>query len=447
MDKYQWEASIDGGRPGLCSYFEKGEETVEYCRYSEEGIEPLIYWRSFDDNKQSYFEVSEEFRLYFDLYEDSKDSCNKSFIYTDDNGDEDLAIIIEDEKVQIKLKYLKKFLSVKKMCLVLYFSLMRFSKKTLIELKQKEIDNKVKEDNYIYSICVRDLDIIDTKTQGWLLGKKIIFGIKDFELDTFYDGEKNKCENFIIGIDEDGNDILHTCEEKKLANFFGKNPGSPQFLKPIFFKKEVLKKYYDNPKKYTVDDGYLRCQGYWGLRMDNNHPEYIVVFLGDLGKLNYKEQLYWKSFNISHEGSMSQTAWERGFEAKFTDPDSPDLYFKYKFKNFQNKWNENFGWYLFKPLSKDDKHYFKSLHIPTTDDPKEFDEQILAISKIIIESLNVKKLQENIEIVKAKPSKLDILDCFLESRGVRFDGMFDFLNNLRLLKNPISHRKSKKDKG
>lgn len=66
-----------------------------------------------------------------------------------------------------------------------------------------------------------------------------------------------------------------------------------------FSTKEVLKKYYDKPQKYKVEDNYIRCGNLWGLRIDNNHKDYVIVFLGDLGShLSQNEQLYWRHFNI-----------------------------------------------------------------------------------------------------------------------------------------------------
>lgn len=218
-------------------------------------------------------------------------------------------------------------------------------------------------------------------------------------------------------------------------------------MTPVFFKKEVLTKYYSNPEKYTVDDGYLHCKGLWGLRMDNNHPRYVTVFLGDLARLHRKEQVYWKSFNVVHQGGISRVAWERGFEAKFTDPEQPDLYFKYKFEIFQKAWFEKFGWYLFKPLSKDDFHHFKSLHVPLTNDQKELDEQVLSLTKIFIDSLNEKELVKGISVEKANPKGIDKLEAFLISKNVRFKGMFKFLRNLQSLRSTsVTHRKSEKSK-
>ncbi len=70
----------------------------------------------------------------------------------------------------------------------------------------------------------------------------------------------------------------------------------------------------------------------WGIRIDNNNPDYVCVFLGDLGRdLPEKDQIYWKSYNIPPEGEISETYFRRSFLGQFADPSSEDLIFKHKF--------------------------------------------------------------------------------------------------------------------
>ena len=66
----------------------------------------------------------------------------------------------------------------------------------------------------------------------------------------------------------------------------------------IFFKREVLLKYYNSPNTYTIEDGSLYMKGSWRLYLDNNNYEFVSAYLGDLKMLPHFEQLYWKSFNI-----------------------------------------------------------------------------------------------------------------------------------------------------
>lgn len=442
LKNYSWEIhSIDGGKPGFMSYYENKEEKVEYYRYSESGIEQLVYWRTFPGMEDRYYEISEEFRLFHDLYE--KDN---KFYHFDDNGDRHLVAEINEHEIRIKFKFLKEFISAKNMVLTIFFEFMRFSEKSIQDLGFKFTETTKSGVDFIYSLLIRDLDGFGgdkRKAQGWILGKKIIPGIKNYKPSVWGNDERNY-EEFIIGIDYDGNELLHTSNEESLSNYFGKNPGSPHYLTPIYFKKDVLNKYYSKPNEYEVSDGIVRRTGFWSLRIDNNHSEYVNAFLGDLGKLNHKEQLYWKSFNIYSEVGISKANWERSFEGKFSDPNEPDLYFKYAFNRFQKNWKEKFDWDLFKPLNKEDQHHFKSLRIPLSQDQKEFDEQILSLTKILIDSLNEKKLKKEISIeLKDNAKGIDKLEAFLISKGVGLPEMIKFLRDLQELRSTGSaHRKS-----
>ena len=440
LKNYQWDLLSNEGRPGFVTHYVSDKPVTKYYRFTEKGIEPLVYWRIFSGKKDSYYEISEEFRLYFNLFEKHIDSVKKVFIYTSDDGDEDEVVQIDENQILIKLKYLKEFLAAKQVYLAIYFEGMRFLDKTLADLNQPEIDDIKKGDNFIYSLCIRNLDRGDTKTQGWLLGKKLIAGAKDFKPTIWEAKEENKFEEFIIDIDEDGKEIFCSCNVDYQA--------SPGFLTPIFFKREVLKKYYDSPDKYSVEDGRVKCDSFWGLRILNNHSDHVIVWLGDLKSLPYKEQNHWKAFNLTPSTrKISHADFARNINGEFTDPEHPELYFKYKFELFQKEWFKKYGWYLFKPLSKEDAHHMKSLHIPTTCEQKEFDDQVASITKIIIDSLNEKKLIDKLTINKECAGGINKFEVFLNSHDAHFLEMIEFLKNLQTLRSTsVAHRKSDRNK-
>lgn len=170
-----------------------------------------------------------------------------------------------------------------------------------------------------------------------------------------------------------------------------------------------------------------------------------MVFLGDLGHLSYKEQLYWKGFNVATKGKISHTAWDRGIEAKFADPERSDLLFKQKYHVFSEGWEKKFGWRLFRPLDKGDEHHFKTLRIPLTNEQKEFDEQVLSLVKIFIDSLNEKELEKGLTISKENPKGIDKLEGFLKAKGLVFSEMIKFLRNLQDLRSTgVAHLKGSK---
>ena len=101
--------------------------------------------------------------------------------------------------------------------------------------------------------------------------------------------------DFIIGEDDQGKPVKYTCNPDLLANYFGANPDAPHYLTAVHFRRDVLSKYYDDPQMYSVEDGYLRCASLWGLDIDNDHDDRVVVFLGDLGqKLPSAERDHWR---------------------------------------------------------------------------------------------------------------------------------------------------------
>ena len=251
-------------------------------------------------------------------------------------------------------------------------------------------------------------------------------------------------EEFIIEIDTNGERISFTCDPDKLSNYYGANPGSPHFLTPIFFKKDVLQKYLNFPEKYEVQDGLISCGRLWGLQIDNNHPAFIVVYLGDLGGLSNVEQNYWKSFNIPPEGSVSEVAYMRDFKNEFTDPSALDLVFKNKFKSLNEFWKTKYDWEIFLPLRPEDRFHFSSLHIPLNPSQQEFDGQILSLTKLIIDSLNEKEIAVNISITDDDKGIDKLEKYFSRSDKKEYEVHIAFLRDLQSLRSSgVAHRKGK----
>lgn len=439
-----WDFHIGSGLPGCVQHYPMQEENIEYLRFgNDEGIEPLVIYRSFAGIRDSYFEISEEFRLFHNLY---FDALNNKYLKIDDNGDEEEIIIIENKNdIKIKLKAIKQFLAIKEMRLVIFFESTRKSKYKLSDLKIAKDQLKFENDNIIYNLASADHNYMSSEHKSFsrIIGKKIITGVPKEKSDFWpYNEDDAQYEEFIINVNPDGDEEKFSCNPDLLSNYFGANPEAPNYLTPVFFKKEVLEKYYSNPQKYSVSDGSISCGGLWLLKIDNNHSKYVVVFLGDLGRdINYKEQLYWKSFNIPPDGTISEVCFKRSFMALPTDPQSPDLCFKYLFNIFQENWEKTFGWNLFKHLSKDDEYHYETLRIPTNDSQSEFDEQVRGLVKIIVDSINEKELNSFIQVdINGSISKLE--QFFITQNLDNYEEHILFLKNIQTLRScSVAHRK------
>lgn len=262
--------------------------------------------------------------------------------------------------------------------------------------------------------------------------------------------EARKYVEFIIGIDDSGELTTYTSYPDALANFFGANPSAPHFLTPVHFRRDVLDKYYQKPSMYLVESGVLHCGHEWGLPIDNNHDDKVCAWLGDLGRIPYDEQLYWRAHNIPPTGTLSETFYSNQILAEATDSNRPDYLFISSYENLQNACRENLGWHLLLPLDSDDSHHLQALRIPSTEEQCEFDELVLSLTKILVDSIHEKKLKELMpkSCDDNNISGLKLLECVCRHIGVKdFAKHIHYLRKLQSLRSAgVAHRKGKKYK-
>lgn len=423
----------------------ESQNQAMYLRFGvSSGLEPLILVRDFHGVKPSNTEVSQEFIHFHNLYYDIP---KNRYIKIYDDGREEEVIAISDNEIKVKLKHMKQFLAFKDMCLGIYFETTRFIDVNAedIGLLKEGADLDQREGLYHFGFWYRNERFFNNnKAFSRLLGKKVIAGMRKEDTGICPFEEEMKYQEFIIGQDENGKDVVFICNPDKLANFFGKNPEAPQFVTPVFFSKDVLRKYYDDPDKFSVEDGYLRCGGLWGLRIDNHHDDYVIVLLGDLGYLSHDEQLYWRHFNIPPAGTFSETIFKRYFLAEFAEPETVDLVFASKFEQVQEKWNKKSGWNIFKPLNDGDEYHLTGLRVPLKNTQMEFDSQVLSLTKVIIDSLNEHELRKSVIEDVSNLKGISKLEKYLVANGNKgYEDHIKFLRNLQELRSTGSaHRKS-----
>jgi hypothetical protein len=447
LSNMSWDFSHGNGHPGACKHYENEEEITTYYRFGDNsGIEPLIIDRNFYGMRPDYKEISEEFRLFHRLYHDGKED---KFIKIDDDGDEQVVVIVEPTRIQIRLKEIRQFLAIKEMHLSIQFDYREHSQYTLEALGLASGGDDHRKELCCWGLHYGNGDgICNYNSYSRLVGKRLIEPLAKEKSGIwgFAKEEGRKCVDFIIGVDKDGEEVTNTSDPDQLANFFGANPKAPNYLTAVHFRKAVLDKYYQQASKYSVEDSYLRCGSLWGMQMDNHHSDKVCAWLGDLGRdLPYNEQLQWRSHNILPVGNVSETYFKRQILAEFTDSVRPEHNFSVYYSKLQQVCLEVLGWSLLLPLAKEDEHHLQSIRIPSTDEQKDFDDLILALTKILVDSLNEKELNrliptEEIDEVKGSISRLERV---LELRNAEgYKDHMEFLRNLQNLRSTgTAHRK------
>lgn len=421
--------------PGFC---EDGEE-LRYARFGNfDGIEPLVFIRTFYGLKKSQIEILEDFRLLFNLY---YDSTVDKFICLKDNS-----IVVETDEngfVYFNRKFLRRYLAARSCVLVMELATTVDGCEVWNENKEAQEINDLTS---VYQIRYGASTIEGMNIPfSHMNAKKIVNGcnIKDCDVSPFL--KEKEYEEFIIGLDEEDNNVLHTCNPEKLNDYYGKNPSAPLYLTPIYFKRGVLGKYYAEPSRYKVEDSRLVCGDLWDLPIDNQSRDIVSAYLGDIGMcLDKSEQSYWKGFNVACEKGLSRTKILRDVYAVFTSPEAPDLVFRNMYEKVNSEYDAQIGWPLFRPFHDDDMYCLALLRIPLSEDVNEFDNNVLYLTKSIIDSLNERQLERFISAEDIPTQGIAKLESFLKSMMcLDYEEHIEFLRGLQSLRSKsVAHNKS-----
>jgi hypothetical protein len=184
----------------------------------------------------------------------------------------------------------------------------------------------------------------------------------------------------------------------------------------------------------------------WELRLDNNHPQYVIVFLGDLGTyLPERERPYWRSFNVHPDGGLSSTYYRRTMLGEFAEAVGEDHRFRVAYEHAQKAWRGARGWPLFRELAVDDRHLLSGLRIPLSDTAQEFDGQVLALTKLLVDYLNEEQIKAVSETLPRDAKGITKLECLFQQEGVSRVVQIQFLRNLQELRSRgAAHAKGRK---
>lgn len=442
---------------------------ISYSRYSNDEVEPIVMYLENEGRWPEEVFLAEEFVMYFKLHKEAKGKNEYVYYQVDECGEDVEVARVAGINLEVKLKYVKEYIAVKKLNLLVFTDEVINDTRSINELGGNIIPwTTIKDSNFIFSYALQESAGYGLEYKSCAVFRgKCMMRYNDKDIQHLWKLRDSGYEDFVVGADEDGKEVFMSCEENRMPNLFTRQGDEPYSLSPVFFKRDVLSKYFQAVDKYSVQDGDLSGPS-WGIRIDNDRSDdYVVAALVDLGRMPHKEQLHWKSFNVlpPRNGSYSTTTFSRWFAAIPTNcSEAPDLVFKQLYIQVNDKWRSKYGWPLFKELAADDQYHFETLHLMGQEnDQKEFDGLIQSITKLIIDSLNEKQLVKAIDSTKpdvlrflsernikeSKPSNIQggitKFECFLISEGLLDSNVIKLLRNIQDLRSStVAHRKNTK---
>jgi len=343
---------------------------------------PFTLYRHPEGKYSKSIEILQDFILYHDLRVDN----NGNYV---NPVDEDIVINFYNIlNVEIKTNYLRDFLAATDNILIRYVKNYRrisgkFSDLLHLDRTDTKFVKDIKSKTQNFTININDLG--NDQIESLLNGKDLVLPYSEpIHPDYLYLTEKDgpQYEEFITGIDDNGRQVWES--------------SGPEYkLKLVFFRKEVLKNYYNNDN-FEVQDGAIYKHNSWYIPYGINEKRLVHVWLKDLMSIPYSEQSYWKGFNVLPDGGMGKTFFSRQLDAKFAKSTDPIVNLLSVFIDFKTKFKEKFDFDLIRDLSLDDKYIEKQIHTLTVNQQWEFDQQILYLSKLIVDHLNIKEIESHI---------------------------------------------------
>ncbi|MGD9779624.1 hypothetical protein [Methanomethylovorans sp.] len=254
--------------------------------------------------------------------------------------------------------------------------------------------------------------------------------------------EPREYASFIIWDWKHNEEREWTSDPDQIENYFVESD-YPFGTSPAFFKPDVLLRYRQDPSRFKIYDRQIECKGAWSLRYDINEEGQVHVYICDLSHLPFQEQLYWKSFNESPKANISSRSFKTDFEGCWDDFYNPLQSLKNTLDNFPQQDEQGNQCSIWKMPHVSETCDLTFLGYVVTESRKEWEDQILALAKIIVEGLNasyINKLAETYGCRDKSLASIKQLGKILESISLSSEDIkviIDTLNELWYLRSAI----------
>ena len=435
LGDYNWDVRIARGGPSHC-WSSDGEVGYERS-FGGNGVEPIVIVQDhLGCLPQMLPHLLQEFSLYHNLWHADCGTYKKLY----DDGTDEVACEVSDSLVRVRTKLLRQFQAAAQVVLVRYVDSLIT---TASFCDDPVLEHDYKGGDHHLHLSVRG----NARTGDWsslLIGKKLILPPPRPERGESPFGPKEDVvyPEFVVGETAEGKPIKNTCDPDALGNYFGRNPDALNYVTPVYFASDVLDRYYTDPK-YDVSDGHLACGGLWSMRLDNNHPDHVMAWLGDLGRdLPERERHHWLARNIVvPEGEPSQTAFRRHILGEWAEADSPAWRLQQAYKTFRARWAATWSWDLLRDPDESEPGLLASLRVPPRGGDTEFCDQVHAIHKLLVESLNTKQLKSELPKGEAGERSISLLERWLADKGHQQPTQdIGFLRKIHDLRGVCAHR-------
>ncbi|OXM54458.1 hypothetical protein [Amycolatopsis alba] len=208
--------------------------------------------------------------------------------------------------------------------------------------------------------------------------------------------------------------------EPSLANVGTDGSPGPHFWTRVYFQPQVLDRYLDEPRRYTVTASRITCLNVWGLSIGRSSDGLVEVDLYDLSRMPTPEWSHWKSHNVPPSGGQPDSG-KRDRERLNRIASSPDTVrdLRTAVARANDAAQRHQNWPLWRPLAEPAATEWQTLHAPVVNDMSALLSPLLTLTKVLVDSLDEVRIKGALSTPPTDPStrSLGLLQLYLTERG------------------------------
>lgn len=385
LETDSWDVQYDLGDVGI----EKLDEGIICCEYlGNEEARVFITLKESVGDFQNTWKLWPTFENYFNLRYD--DDGNLVDPYSGELIAE-IPFPAERGPVRIRTDYLQDYLAARNMVLIRQHDYSRSWKDYITDLPETEgSGSNVRRERWgCYTLYLSNSKISSDERYSRLVFKDLISPYNRAGIVGY--------RKQVVDPQDYPDFIIDTNNGKEI-----KKKPSPNDLIPVYFNPKVLKKYYDEPARYSVGFhapgvGGVSFLNKWSFTIGRNDEGLIVVWLGDLVKqgLSYEEINHWRAHNVAPRGGMAVEF--REVQLQNDPPKEPSLECKLiECKYHLIQYFDSLGKKIYNSYIGPDIHIEKTLREPLYDEHPEFQETLILLSKMFIEYLDIESIKNDL---------------------------------------------------
>lgn len=186
----------------------------------------------------------------------------------------------------------------------------------------------------------------------------------------------------------------------------------------MYFSREVLGRYANEPSRYRVSASRLECLDLWGIDISTNTAGLIEVYLNELGSLPSSEQSHWLAHNVPPEGQMDEGRFRRDFLNQIaTSPDPVGELHRARSRAPPTRPRPFSGRRCGRLWTVKHVKSFEHLVGPTTTDASSLGRPVLTLTKAMVDGIDPAPLKAFLGGAETGERSLALLGRFLEAIG------------------------------